>query len=119
MGTGTCSPDLHFPSVTVVRSPESVRIGSRRGGGPEAETALAVQCSAVQCRLEHSRFEYGRPCYLASAVLPGGQQDFEYSLVYWQIGSLRSHPDRGKSDDPAPINCGVSRPVLSRPVTAR
>lgn len=49
MGTGTCSPDLDFPSVTVVRSPESVRIGrgDEKVGSAEAERHWQrIQCSA-------------------------------------------------------------------------
>lgn len=66
MGTGTCSPDLDFPSVTVVRSPESVRIGGVRGRDREQ---LAVQCRP-----------YGS-CQPASVFLLGEHQDFEYTAV--------------------------------------
>ena len=94
MGTGTCSPGLDFPSVNVAGSPESVRIG-RRGGG-------------------------SRPCYLylffplpphsASLSLLDGQQPHGHTM---QTRDAKSEGQRHQ------ISRGVSRPVLSRPVTAR
>lgn len=57
MGTGTCSPDLDFPSVTVVRSPESVRIGGR-GGREDSRAQRELQSRAEHSTAGHHLFAF-------------------------------------------------------------
>lgn len=58
MGTGTCSPDLDFPSVNVAGSPESVRIGGGEGGGGLLEQSAAYSSTVIS------------PCYSFLITFP-------------------------------------------------
>lgn len=98
MGTGIPSPDLDFPSLNGAGSPESVRIGGafcccffffQKGGGETGPVTFLVP-------------SLSSPAALCLCGMP--------MAIELQAERL--------NQEASAISRGVSRPVLSRPVTA-